>query len=337
MAFYRPLTLALLTLLLCNCKQEKAERKKNAATNPAANQITSQDANSFRSLVTPQQLTPSQLTPITAAEIDGKINSENAFFNIAPTEASACDAETDKLVINATDKVMTAEGPLNLSTCVNTDTQDKSVTYTEFTANVLLQTYCDKGGLQRYNGKTLGQVSDSEELCPGGMMLGLQSRTGTAKLKRLVSGQEYFSTGNIYYEYATPDHRPCSFKSQGNQKGIYENCRYSYVSTFTAFKKADGTLLPQSIPSNSATFLNFNNVGVDSLQPGSYFSSGVVNFDMNNWHGTMTYSASNTPPRWTANGTGQKSGTFSYVSTGLALGGTDSAGTMFFSRTVFSK
>lgn len=252
-------------------------------------------------------LTPSYFAGRLTASLDAigveeEIQEDYEFFANEPetdTDTDECYDKLEQVIVFSTDTQLTVGADIDIADCLDKSAKD----FDWETARIrFYMTYdCSSGGLAKYNDSKWGDVPETP--CP--------QAEGTRIQLLLNTELDFRGTG-------TEGGKPYKYKAV-NANLISTDAGESCSAEFKGgvWVQADGCIQRKlnGEDDGTANFIvnSYSGKSLTYTDNDLFFRTGVIDFTINDWKGSMTYSGADTAPSFTvANSKDSFTGTFEY-------------------------
>jgi hypothetical protein len=310
--------LVVVAIFFVSCKESGKKAKDTASGGGGANIAVlpaGDDYNQFRSLISVDKISfPASVSEIDANEVRESIDAESSFFYRPPrTPDGPCVVLTFSVPVRASASIMMLHAKIDWTHCLRSES--KPMNTESASAELLLQRHCENGNFQQYDGRPASEVQYVE--CATGTERKMSSSIVTYKGYTFPNTTTKLDvTSYLYY-----GNRNGSFCTRTFSSGEIRHQDCVEVSRTEYLNVVD----PQASSNVFPTFyslLDFaGTVAQSGVSEGSYYKSGFVNFQINDWtNGRMTYNGVNVAPTWQiSRGSENLNGTFQYQASSLSL------------------
>jgi hypothetical protein len=295
-----------LSLLACTAGCEASDEAASGASLPA-NSVP-------RLFLSPKDMSPpSGVVSIPDVSITDVMNGEIGFYlrpaSPANSSADECQKQLGKSIrIKASSTELSMDGSGTAKDCTPNGS-DSSTIISNGQLRVQVYLKCNDTDLSKFDGQSYQDFKLADVKCGDGQMTyALQYNT-----KQVTKTSDLELTAEISFRATQfrSDGSPCRISKGGSGSSIDEcvHARTSVATGVTATgSKASSIGNPRSLFPTS--FAEFTWRGVEFNKPSDrLFSGGKIDFKIQNWSGSMSYSGAE--PKWTAtDGKSNKDGVF---------------------------
>ena len=275
--------------------------------------------------LTAADLTPGTVYALSADDLASELDAEGSFFDQRPEsddpsedDSSCVEDALGGLKVEASGDRMTISGSLDLSSCLDglLGGADASGLDLALTMKMYVEAQCEGEDLSMYDGQSITDIADSardlDELCDGTFRMRNHLWSHT-----VLSGSATFSGQTITLDtdttsaaaLQTTGDGPCVRTVSGDEVTYEDGC----VETTHEVNTRDRSNGMPSEKDGKDGISVLRYVGLRGTQAGEhpYFTGGAMEVTLQNWTGTMTYTAAETAPTWSmSDGTDTRTGTF---------------------------
>lgn len=261
-------------------------------------------------------------------DIAYSINGEDAFYANAPEYSSAADLNQaciderfNALKVSADTVNIEIKGDLDFTDCPAPDYgPDTTVAISKAVAKVRMWFGCASGDVEGLDGKTIAELDEVEDRCGENMAVQV--------ITNLQFEQAYTQTGanddgtayalnvemKMLNAMQTASGKPCDFSYSSSLYTISDKCDTVSKLTYTAARTGSSS----SYATENYTKVGYRSIAYAADGEPRWYSSGNLAVTLNNWDGTITYSAPDVAPTYSfTDGTSTVEGTVGNVGSGL--------------------